>query len=473
MMSGADDRMAPRVSLDTVPDPIHFMGIGGAGMYALAELFLRRGRRVTGCDLKESTAVRRLRGLGAEVSIGHDAAHVQGAGAVVMTAAVPADHPELVAARAEGIPVWKRAEALGAVVNKGRVVAVAGTHGKTSTTALTVGVRATAGMDPTGFVGGRVAAWDGNLRPGGDLFVVEADEYDRSFHQLEPDLAVVTNLEADHLDIYGSLEGVRDAFMTFLNGLRPDGRAIVCADDPGAASLLPELGSTGYSYGTSAGSNLRALEIEYGPEGTSFRVQEDENDCGTAQLSLPGRHSLLNALAAGAVARQLGATWESIRAGWAGARGVERRFERLGEVDGVLVIDDYAHHPTEITATLATARAAFPGRRVVAAFQPHLYSRTRDFAREFGGSLAQADEVWLTAIFPAREQPIDGVTHSLITDSIRAAGGVVREHPDLDTLAAAMDEGVRSGDVVILMGAGSIERVGAELVGLLRGRVHA
>lgn len=453
--------------------PVHFMGIGGAGMYALAELVLREGGQVTGCDLKESPATRRLEELDARVRMGHDPEHVRDAAALVITAAVPGDHPEILAARRAGIPVWKRAQALGQVVNRGRVVAVAGTHGKTSTTALTVQLLASAGLDPTGLVGGSVPAWGGNLRRGGDLYVVEADEYDRSFLTLDPDVAVVTNLEADHLDIYGSYGGVRDAFQQFLARRRDGARAIICADDPGAATLLPRVNGSGYTYGLSAGSQLRAVEVSPDPAGTCFRIMEDGYDRGRACLPVPGLHNLRNALAAAAVTRFLGGDWDAIRTGWAAFTGVGRRFQRLGEFGGVLLVDDYAHHPTEIRATLEATRAAYPGRRVVAVFQPHLYTRTRDFALEFGQALAVADHVWVTDVFPAREEPIPGVDGGVVARAAGRAGAEVTEHPALDGLAAAVAESVQPGDVVLTLGAGSIERVGPELRALLEVPAHA
>lgn len=448
--------------------PIHFIGIGGAGMYALAELVVRQGLEVTGCDAKESAATRRLSELGVRVRLGHSPSHVAGAAGVVTTAAVPPDHPEIRAARGAGIPVWKRAEALGQVVNQGRVVAIAGTHGKTSTTALTVHLLAHAGLDPTGLVGGSVPSWGGNLHHGGDLYVVEADEYDRSFLTLHPDVAVVTNLEADHLDIYGDLAGVKDAFHQFLAQLRAGGRGILCADDPGAAALLTRLPGSGYSYGLSAGSQLRAVDVRpRAAGGTAFRVEEEGVDRGEAHLPVPGGHHLLNALAAAAVARTLGAEWDAIVAAWASFPGVARRFQWLGEVRGVALIDDYAHHPTEIAATLAALRDAYPDRRLVAAFQPHLYSRTRDFALEFGQALAAADRVWVTDVFPAREEPIPGVDGGVVARAVARQGTEVREHPELQGLAAALAESVEAGDVVVTLAAGSIEGVGPELRGLL------
>jgi UDP-N-acetylmuramate--alanine ligase len=452
--------------------PVHFMGIGGAGMCALAELFLREGGQVTGCDLKENEATRRLTEMGARISLGHDAGHVTEAAGLVITAAVPADHPEILAARTRDIPVWKRAEALGQVVNQGTVVAIAGTHGKTSTTALTVQVLAEAGLDPTGLVGGSVAGWGGNLRLGSDLYVVEADEYDRSFLTLEPDVAVVTNLEADHLDIYGSYSGVRDAFQRFLSRRRPEARAIICADDPGASCLLPRVNGSGYTYGLSAGSQLRAVEVNPDPSGTCFRIMEDGYDRGTACLPVPGVHNLRNALAAAAVGRHLGASWDAIREGWASFRGVGRRFQRLGEPGGVMLVDDYAHHPTEIAATLDAARSAYPGRRIVAVFQPHLYTRTRDFALDFGRALALADHVWVTDIFPAREEPIPGVDGGVVARAAVRAGAQVTEHPELDGLARAVAAEARPGDVIVTLGAGSIERVGPELRAELEAPAH-
>lgn len=453
--------------------PIHFMGIGGAGMCALAEAVLLEGGQVTGCDLRDSPATKRLSSLGATISSGHEPGHAEGAAALVVTSAVPADHPELQAARDRGVPVLKRAYALGSLVNRGRVVAIAGTHGKTSTTALTVQVLEAAGLDPTGFVGGPVSAWSGNLRRGSSaLYVVEADEYDRSFHSLEPDIAVVTNLESDHLDVYGDLAGVKKGFRGFLAAVRPGGQVIACADDPGASSLLAAIGSSVTTYGLSAGTALRAVDVRIGTDSTRFRIVEEGRDRGVARLAAPGLHAVRNALAAGAVARTLGASWEEVRRGWSDFRGVRRRFEDLGTAAGVRVVDDYAHHPTEIDVTLATAREAFPGRRLVAVFQPHLYSRTRDFAGDFGRSLAAADLVWVTDVFPARETPIEGVDGRLVAGAVRAAGGHVTYHASLDGLAEALVPELGDGDVVLTLGAGSVEYLGSALLREL-GAVHA
>jgi len=454
---------------------IHFVGVGGAGMCALAELVLREGGRVSGCDAKSSVALDDLRRLGAEIHLGHDPGHVDDASAVVVTSAVPAHHPELLRAHELGIPVLKRAQALGAWVEGGRVLAVAGTHGKTTTTAMATEVLAAAGGDPTGIVGGRVAAWGGNLRHGtSDLYVVEADEYDRSFHTLHPDVAIVTNVEADHLEVYGDLEGVRAGFRRFLEGVADDGVVVACADDAGAASLLAGLAVEVHTYGLSAGTRVRGVDVRTTVEGTSCRVYEDGRDAGVLTIHSGGLHNLRNALGAAAAARRLGAEWNPIREGLARFRGVGRRFERLGQVRGVFVVDDYAHHPTEIRATLEAARETFPGARIVAAFQPHLYSRTRDFHEEFGRAVAVADVAWITDVFPAREDPIPGISGALVASSAERAGGVrVRYHERIDDLAQALARELREGDVLLTLGAGSVERVGGEVLRILGEAVHA
>ena len=451
--------------------PVHFVGVSGAGMAPLAELVLRAGGSVSGCDLEAGRAADRLTRIGMRFSQGHDPAHVESAVAVVATSAVPHDHPELAAARARGIPVIKRARALGQWVGAGRVVGVAGTHGKTTTTAMTTHVLEHAGIDPTGVVGGEVAGWGGNLRPGGsDVFVVEADEYDRSFHELSPEVAVVTNLEADHLDIYGDLDGVRAAFSGFLDRLDEKGTLWVCGDDPGAARLGVEAGRRTRSYGIGAGAQLRATRIHVHTRGSTFALYENGTRAIEMSVRGPGRHNVLNALAAVGVGRSLGAGWEEIRAGLAAYRGVVRRYEFLGCAAGVKVIDDYAHHPTEIEATLAAARRANPRRRLVAVFQPHLFTRTRDFHRGFGDMLGAADAVWVTDVYPARETPLPGVTGELVAAAVTGAPGRVTYHAELGTLADAVVEELSPGDVCVVMGAGSIEHAGRDILALLQAR---
>ena len=450
---------------------VHFMGIGGAGMCALAELFHRSGYRVTGCDLRRDLSARSLEALGIPVATGHDPDHLDGVSAVVVSSAISPSNPEVRAARERGIPVVKRAEALGQWVNPGTVVAVAGTHGKTTTTALATEILAAAGRDPTGLVGGRVAGWEGNLRYGrGDLYVVEADEYDRSFHHIAPRTALVTNLEADHLDTYGNLARLREAFRTFVGAVPPDGTVCVCADDPGASKLLAGLGARTCTYGFSAGAQLRATRVRIGSGGPRARVFEGGRDRGELSIRLPGTHNLLNALAAAAAARRMGVEWSDIRRSLAGFRGVRRRFERLGRERGVTVVDDYAHHPTEIAAALAAARGSFPGARLVAVFQPHLFSRTRDFAGQLGAALAAADRIWVSDVYPAREAPIPGISGELVCEAVTAAGGRdTRYHPDLTTLPAALADTLRAGDVCLTLGAGSIESTGPALLRWLGG----
>ena len=430
-------------------------------MSALAELFIRRGAKVTGCDANPEGAADLAR-LGVTVTP-HDPSHVDGARALVVTSAMPKAHPELVRARELGVPVIRRAEALGEVTAGRELVGVAGTHGKTTTTVMTATALAAAGREPTALVGGRVSAWQGNLLPGGDrLYVVEADEYDRSFLALSPTVAVVTNIEADHLDIYADLAEIERTFAQFVRGART---IVLCADDRGANGLPTPSTTEVVRYGIVSGdARLVARRIESHAATSSFDVVYDDELLGRAHLSVPGRHNVLNAVAAIASGLALGATFADLARGLATFAGAERRFQRLGERAGVLVIDDYAHHPTEIAATLAAARNAFPERRIVVAFQPHLFSRTRDFAREFGSALSQADAVYLTEIYPAREQPIDGVTSTLVADALDQAGGRLAWRGVRENVASALAADVVPGDVVLTVGAGDVTKSGPELL---------
>ncbi len=447
--------------------PIHFMGIAGAGMSALAELLVRRGARITGCDAHGDTTGD-LERLGLSVAPGHDPAHVDGARAVVVTSAVPRDHPELERARALGVPVIRRAEALAEAVAGGTLVAIAGTHGKTTTTVMTTEALAAAALDPTGVVGGRVAAWGGNLRLGRPaLAVVEADEYDRSFLALTPTVAVVTNMEADHLDIYSDMADIRTAFATFV---RPASQIVIGADDAGAESLSLPPSARVIRFGiTAADADLAAHQVRMTTSGSTFDVVSNGGRLGRVTLRVPGLHNVRNALAAIGASLAVGASFDALVPGLERFTGVERRFQRLGEIGEVAVIDDYAHHPTEISATLAAARDAFPRRRIVVAFQPHLFTRTRDFAQEFGAALSAADLVFLADIYPARERPLPGVSADLIARAITDRGGAVAWRGDRPTLASALRQVVRPGDVVLTVGAGDITRTGPELLALLAG----
>jgi UDP-N-acetylmuramate--alanine ligase len=441
--------------------PIHFVGIAGAGMSALAELFIRRGVKVTGCDANPEGSGDLLR-LG--VAVGpHDPSHAEGARALVVTSAMPRMHPELLRAQELGVPVIRRAEALGEVTVGRELVGVAGTHGKTTTTVMAAVALAAAGREPTALVGGRVAAWEGNLLAGGDrLYVVEADEYDRSFLALSPTVAVVTNIEADHLDIYADLADIERAFARFVRGARS---IVLCAEDARANALPTPSTTEVIRYGiASRDARLVARRIESHAATSSFDVVYDDELLGRVQLSVPGRHNVLNALAALGSGLALGAEFADLARGLESFTGAERRFQKVGERGGVLVIDDYAHHPTEIAATLAAARSAFPERRIVIAFQPHLFTRTRDFAREFGMALAAADAVYLTEIYPARERPIEGVTSTLVADALAAAGGRLAWRGTREALAPALASGVVSGDVVLTVGAGDVTKVGPALL---------
>jgi UDP-N-acetylmuramate--alanine ligase len=441
--------------------PVHFVGIAGAGMRALAELLARRGVQVTGCDANPGSTDD-LAELGIEVITGHNPDHVEGAREVIVTSAMPKDHPEIVRARELGIPIARRAEALGQAVAGGKLVGIAGTHGKTTTTVMTTAALAAAGLRPTGLAGGRVAEWKGNLHYESDeLFVVEADEYDRSFLTLSPTIAVVTNVEADHLDIYRDLDDITSTFSRFV---RDAAVVVLCADDQGASSLDLPASAEVVRYGLkSPHARLIAGDIRSTGHATTFAVSYDGRPLGEVALRVPGHHNVQNALAAIGAGFALGVSLDAMRDGLLQFGGVERRFQRLCDVAGVTIVDDYAHHPTEISATLQAARASYPDRRVVAAFQPHLFSRTRDFADAFGQALAKADSVFLAEIYPAREKPIAGITSDLVAAALARAGRKVAWQGPRTELASALCAFVRDGDVVITIGAGDITRTGPEL----------
>jgi UDP-N-acetylmuramate--alanine ligase len=430
-------------------------------MRALAELMARRGVAVSGCDANPG-ATEDLESLGIQVFKGHSPDHVDGARELIVTSAMAKDHPELARARELGIPITRRAEALGKAVAGGKLVAIAGTHGKTTTTVMTTAALAAAGLKPTGIAGGRVAEWKGNLSYDSDeLFVVEADEYDRSFLTLSPTVAVVTNVEADHLDIYHDLEDIRATFSRFV---RDAPVIVLCDDDAGAKNLVLPASSEVIRYGlTSSDARLVARDIRASGQSTTFSVAYDGSGLGDVLLRVPGHHNVQNALAAIAAGFALGVTLEQMREGLRQFGGVERRFQHLCDIAGLSIVDDYAHHPTEIAATLQAARASYPGRRIVAAFQPHLFSRTRDFSEAFGQSLSFADAVFLTEIYPAREKPIAGITSDLIAASLSRAGRPAVWQGSRSDLSEALCGFVRTGDVVITIGAGDITRTGSEL----------
>ena len=453
---------------------IHFVGIGGIGMSGIAEVLADAGVSVSGCDAKRSASTDLLLRRGVRVVIGHDPAHIAGVDLVIVTAAVRGDHAELDAARARGIRIMKRAEALGALVNDKRLIGVAGTHGKTTTSAMVAVVLDAAGLDPTILIGGMVRNFETNARNGrGELAVAEADEYARTFHHLHPEVAVVTNIEADHLEYYGSFDAIREAFRIFLEGVKPGGAIVACIDDANVRDIVGVVESSSrqaaeelledsktrrlLTYGLSANADLRAINVQFHARGTSFEVP----GLGFFKLFVPGEHNVRNALAAIAVGRELGISGDVIATGLAKFLGVDRRFQILGDYLGAVVVDDYAHHPTEIRATLDAARSGYPERRIVALFQPHLFSRTRDFAREFGESLRVADVPIVTPIYAAREEPVDGLSARIIADAVPGIEFLDRSNSEI---VNEMRRRLGPNDIFITMGAGDVHEIAEELV---------
>jgi len=450
--------------LPSDPRPLHFVGVGGAGMSALALIALRRGLPVSGSDTDVSGCAD-LRSAGAQIFEGHAGAHVGNARAVIVSAAIPSGHVEVEAARGRGIPVVPRKEALAGLIGTACAVGIAGTHGKTTTTVMTTEAVAAAGFAVTGIAGGRVEAWGGNARIGGeDLFVVEADEYDQAFLTLHPTIAVVNNVEADHLECYGSLEALEHAFVTFAGRAT---RALVGNDSPGAERVASRL-SPGKTWRFGPGSaDLRLEAIETAPGGSRAMVSVPGHGVEALRLQVPGVHNLRNATAALGVVVALGGEPGPALEALAAFRGVGRRFDRLGEFGGITFVDDYAHHPTELRATLAAARQAFPTHRLVAAFQPHLYSRTALHGEAMGVALAAADLAVVTDVYAAREQPIPGVTGALVAEAARRSGAETVYEPARTALGRRVATLLRPGDVLLTMGAGDITRLGSEVRDLL------
>lgn len=438
----------------------HLVGIGGAGMSGLARLLLARGVSVSGSDLKDSPALSHLRAAGAQVTTGHRAANVESPDVVVASSAIPPTNPEVEAARARGIPVLMRAQVLAALMRERRGISIAGTHGKTTTTSMVAVILERSGLDPTYVIGGDLNESGSNARSGGgDLFLTEADESDGSFLLLEPEIAVVTNVEADHLDFYPDLASLEAAFVSFC---RRAGQVIACRDDDGAMRVVEESGVNATTYGVSADADVRiedAAETEGGVRGR-IRIEEEEIDVA---LGLPGRHSLLNAAAALVVAAKVGVEPGEGAEALRRFAGVRRRFERRGSARGAQFVDDYAHHPTEVAATLRGARAT-GARRLVAVFQPHRYSRTATMWRPLGESLAEADLVVITDVYGAGEMPVPGVSGKLLVDALLEAAPTKRTVylPSRAKIAPFLQREIREGDLVLTLGAGDITMVGEE-----------
>jgi UDP-N-acetylmuramate--alanine ligase len=440
---------------------IHMVGIGGSGMNGIAEVLLNRGYNVSGSDLALSPAVKRLKTMGANIYIGHGRENVGAADVVVKSTAISVNNPELVEARERAIPIIPRAEMLAELMRLRTGIAVAGTHGKTTTTSLLAAIFTEAGLDPTVIIGGRLNSYGANALLGeGEYLIAEADESDGSFLCLSPIMTVVTNVDADHLDFYPDLAAIDKSFTKFLNSIPFYGVDVVCGDDPGVARLLPGINRPCLTYGFGEKNRLRGVVVSSG-EVSVFKVFLDNRPWGEVTLNHPGRHNVLNALGAIGVAIEADLPKEAVLAGLAKFAGVGRRFERKGEAGGVTVIDDYGHHPAEIAATIRTAVTCFPGRRLVMVFQPHRFTRTKALFGEFCRAFDEVDELLLTEIYPASEAPIPGVSGESLAQGIRQVGKTrVTYFPDFDAVVAALPGILREGDVLITMGAGNVWQVG-------------
>ncbi len=452
---------------------VHFVGIGGSGMSGIAEVLLNLGYRVSGSDMSSNAATQRLAALGAKVMRGHDAANVAGADCVVSSTAVRGDNPEVMAARASRIPVVPRALMLAELMKLKQGIAVAGTHGKTTTTSLVASVLAQGGLDPTFVIGGRLNSAGANARLGtGDFIVVEADESDASFLNLTPMIAVITNIDADHMETYGhDFARLKQAFVEFTQRLPFYGAAVLCSDDRNVREIMPFISKPVLTYGIDAGAQFRAVDVRADGPRMRFTVEREDGAPLAIELNAPGLHNVRNALAAIAVADELGVDDEAIRTALAEFTGVGRRFHSHGEIalplgGSFTLIDDYGHHPVEMEVTLAAARGAFPGRRIVLAFQPHRYTRTRDLFEDFVRVLASADLVLLAEVYPAGEAPIVAADGRALARALRLTGKLEPIFvEDVNALPEAIMANACDGDVVITMGAGSMGGVPARLLG--------
>ncbi len=446
---------------------LHFVGIGGIGMSGIAEILLDQGFAITGSDRAPNDNTERLSKLGATVKIGHAAGNLaQDVDALVYSSAVGPDNPEIMEAQKRKIPVIRRAEMLAEVMRLKYGIGIAGTHGKTTTTSMISLVLMEGGIDPTVIVGGRLRGLAGsNARLGkGEFIVVEADEFDRSFLSITPTIAVLTTLETDHLDCYRDLDDIKSAFVQFAAKVPFYGFVVLCMDEPALQDIMPKIRNKIITYGLNSQADLQAVDLVHRKNTTRFIAVRDGKDLGEIELQIPGKHNVQNALAAIAVGLELKVPFARVKAGIEKFTGVFRRWEVKAEVDGVTVVDDYAHHPTEIRATLAGAKAGWR-RRVIAVFQPHLYSRTRDFYDEFGRAFFDADVLVLTDVYPAREEPIQGVSGELIANAAKEFGHKqVRYVPDKKSVPAYLMSIVQPGDMVITMGAGDIWKFGEEFV---------
>lgn len=447
---------------------LHFVGIGGIGMSGIAEILLDQGFRISGSDRALSEVTERLEKLGAEIYEGHRPEHVKpDVDALVYSSAVTPDNPEVVEAQRRKIPVIRRAEMLAEVMRLKYGIGIAGTHGKTTTTSMVSLVLMEGGLDPTVIVGGKLSGLGGtNARLGkGEFIVVEADEFDRSFLSITPTIAVLTTLDVDHLDCYRDLEDIKSAFIQFATKVPFYGFIVLCLDEPALQDIVPQLSKKKMiTYGLNPQADLQAVDVLYKQNTSTFTVLREEKELGSVVIKVPGRHNVQNALAAIAVGLELGVPFDNVKKGIEKFTGVYRRWEKKGEVGGIMLYDDYAHHPTECRATLAGAKAGWR-RRLVCVFQPHLYSRTRDFYDEFGKAFLLADVLVVTDVYPAREEPIQGVTGELIANAAEQFGHKdVHYVPDKKQIPAYLKKIVKKGDIVITMGAGDIWKYGEEFL---------
>ena len=453
---------------------VHFVGIGGSGMSGIAEVMLSLGYEVQGSDLRNNAQTRRLSGLGAKIIIGHEAGNVRGADVVVVSSAVSQNNPEVVEAQEHRLPVVQRAEMLAELMRFRYSIAVAGTHGKTTTTSLVASLLAEGGLDPTYVIGGRLKSSDSNARLGqGKYLVAEADESDASFMHLQPMIAIVTNIDADHMSTYeGDLEKLHASFIGFLHNLPFYGLAILCTDDAGVNAVIDKAGRSVVTYGVNADADLRAENIVFDASTTRFTAIRRNGDSVDVELGLPGMHNVRNALAAIAVADELGISNADVVRALENFQGIDRRFQALGEVETggrtVMLVDDYGHHPTEIEATLQAARAGWPDKRIVLVFQPHRYTRTHDLLDDFAAVTSTADVLVLLEVYAAGEEPIAGADGRAIARAVRSRGSLEPVFVEsLDELPAVLRDLVEDGDLVLTMGAGDIGAFAQQLPGLL------
>ncbi len=452
-------------------EKIHFVGIGGIGMSGIAEVLLNLGYKVSGSDLRGSEITERLAGFGAEIGIGHKAENLQNVDVVVISSAVHDDNPEVVEAKRLHVPVIPRAEMLAELMRVKYGIAIAGTHGKTTTTSMAASILGHAGIDPTIVIGGKLNAIGTNARLGqGKFLVAEADESDGSFLVLSPTIAIVTNIDADHLDHYSGIEEIKDTFVEFINKVPFYGLAVLCLDDPNICSILPRVRKRYMTYGLSSQADIRATHVRHDGFTTTFVAHYKGYRLGEVSFRMPGAHNVLNAMACIAIALELDVPFSAIQEGFARFDGVGRRFTVKGEPKGVMVVDDYGHHPAEIRATLAAARQGWPERRIVAAFQPHRYSRTHELFNEFVTAFYDADVLVVTDVYAAGEQQIEGATAERLAAEIRRHGQKdVTWIGDRELIPEHLAGIVRSGDIVITLGAGNIWQQGEALVKILEG----